>query len=178
MAGRTDERGGGGDGRRRRWVCRLLGAAREAAPGIHVHAFSPLEVAQGAASSGWSIRTCVPTSPVSGPFPPGVCCRPVAVLEAASLACRSARCGVLVGGLAGRPLSVRCEVRRSFLEKLKAAGLGSLPGTAAEVLDDGVRARLCPDKLSVDEWLEVPLPSCYRPACLGTPADRVNTRLA
>ena len=34
-------------------------------------------------------------------------------------------------------------------------GLGSLPGTAAEVLDDSVRAVLCPDKLSSEEWLEV-----------------------
>ncbi len=37
---------------------RLLATAREAAPGIHVHAFSPLEVAQGAAASGWSLDTC------------------------------------------------------------------------------------------------------------------------
>ena len=35
------------------------------------------------------------------------------------------------------------------------AGLGSLPGTAAEVLDDAVRAVLCPDKLNSEEWLEV-----------------------
>jgi FO synthase len=35
------------------------------------------------------------------------------------------------------------------------AGLGSLPGTAAEVLDDSVRAVLCPDKLNSEEWLEV-----------------------
>ena len=38
---------------------------------------------------------------------------------------------------------------------LKSAGLGSLPGTAAEVLDDGVRALLCPDKINTEEWLEV-----------------------
>lgn len=42
-----------------------------------------------------------------------------------------------------------------FLRQLKAAGLGSLPGTAAEVLDDAVRAVLCPDKLSSGEWLGV-----------------------
>lgn len=42
-----------------------------------------------------------------------------------------------------------------YLRKLKAAGLGSLPGTAAEVLDDSVRAVLCPDKLSTVQWLEV-----------------------
>ena len=35
------------------------------------------------------------------------------------------------------------------------AGLGSLPGTAAEVLDDAVRAVLCPDKLSTAQWVEV-----------------------
>lgn len=44
---------------------------------------------------------------------------------------------------------------RQYLSQLKAAGLGSLPGTAAEVLDDGVRALLCPDKLNTQQWLEV-----------------------
>jgi FO synthase len=34
-------------------------------------------------------------------------------------------------------------------------GLGTLPGTAAEILDDEVRAVICPDKLSTDEWLNV-----------------------
>ena len=43
----------------------------------------------------------------------------------------------------------------SFLTSLKNAGLGSLPGTAAEVLHDEVRATLCPDKLSTASWLEV-----------------------
>jgi FO synthase len=42
-----------------------------------------------------------------------------------------------------------------FLQALKAAGLGSLPGTAAEVLVDEVRDVICPDKLRTDEWLEV-----------------------
>ena len=42
-----------------------------------------------------------------------------------------------------------------FLERLQAAGLGSLPGTAAEILDDEVRAVICPDKLSTHEWLQV-----------------------
>lgn len=42
-----------------------------------------------------------------------------------------------------------------FLERLRSAGLGSLPGTAAEILDDGVRARICPDKLSTQQWLQV-----------------------
>ncbi len=41
-----------------------------------------------------------------------------------------------------------------YLMRLKEAGLKSLPGTAAEVLDDEVREILCPDKISTDEWLE------------------------
>jgi len=76
-------------------ICR---AVKEAVPGMHVHAFSPLEVWQGAATLG------VP-------------------LEA-------------------------------FLERLKEAGLGTLPGTAAEILDDEVRDVLCPDKLNTAQWLE------------------------
>ncbi|RTL94802.1 7,8-didemethyl-8-hydroxy-5-deazariboflavin synthase subunit CofH [Ancylobacter aquaticus] len=40
-----------------------------------------------------------------------------------------------------------------FLLRLKEAGLGSLPGTAAEILDDEVRALICPDKLTAQEWL-------------------------
>jgi FO synthase len=78
---------------------RILAAAKAGAPGIHVHAFSPLEVSHGAATLGWPVRR--------------------------------------------------------FLGTLRDAGLGSLPGTAAEVLDDAVRAELCPDKLSAAEWLEV-----------------------
>ena len=74
-------------------------AVKQAAPDIHIHAFSPLEVSQGAATLGI----------------------PVPV----------------------------------FLGRLRAAGLGSLPGTAAEILDDDVRAVLCPDKLSTAEWLSV-----------------------
>ena len=38
--------------------------------------------------------------------------------------------------------------------RLRDAGLGSLPGTAAEILDDDVRAVLCPDKITTDEWLD------------------------
>ena len=44
---------------------------------------------------------------------------------------------------------------RRFLEELKEAGLGTLPGTAAEILDDGVRAHLCPDKIRTSQWAEV-----------------------
>lgn len=74
-------------------------AAKEVAPEIHVHAFSPLEVWQGASSLGWSLER--------------------------------------------------------FLRALKEEGLGSLPGTAAEILDDEIRAILCPDKLTTDQWFEV-----------------------
>ena len=77
----------------------ILAAVKAAAPDMHVHAFSPLEVTQGAATLG---------------LPVG-----------------------------------------EFLQRLKEAGLGSLPGTAAEILDDEVRAVLCPDKLSTAEWLSV-----------------------
>jgi FO synthase len=44
---------------------------------------------------------------------------------------------------------------RSFLTRLREAGLGSLPGTAAEVLDDSVRQFLCPDKIRTAQWAEV-----------------------
>jgi FO synthase len=44
---------------------------------------------------------------------------------------------------------------REFLTRLRDAGLGSLPGTAAEVLDDQVRLHLCPDKVRTAEWAEV-----------------------
>ena len=77
-------------------ICRAVKAAE---PDIHVHAFSPLEVWQGAETLGLTLR--------------------------------------------------------EFLLKLKEAGLGTLPGTAAEVLDDEVRAELCPDKITTDQWLQV-----------------------
>ena len=77
-------------------ICRTVKAA---VPEMHVHAFSPLEVWQGAATLG------VPLD--------------------------------------------------AFLRQLQAAGLGTLPGTAAEVLDDEVRRDLCPDKLTTGQWLEV-----------------------
>jgi len=46
------------------------------------------------------------------------------------------------------------EPLADYLTRLKDAGLGSLPGTAAEILDDEVRAVLCPDKIDTQEWLE------------------------
>jgi len=42
-----------------------------------------------------------------------------------------------------------------YLERLRSAGLATLPGTAAEILDDEVRAVICPDKLTTHEWLTV-----------------------
>lgn len=45
--------------------------------------------------------------------------------------------------------------RRELLRELRLRGLGSLPGTAAEVLDDEVRTIICPDKLNTREWLSV-----------------------
>ena len=77
----------------------LCRAVKEAVPGMHVHAFSPLEVWQGARTLGVSVA--------------------------------------------------------ELLARLKAAGLASLPGTAAEVLDDEVRAVLCPDKIDTGQWLSV-----------------------
>jgi 7,8-didemethyl-8-hydroxy-5-deazariboflavin synthase CofH subunit len=41
-----------------------------------------------------------------------------------------------------------------YLTRLKEAGLKTLPGTAAEILDDEVRALICPDKINTEEWLE------------------------
>jgi FO synthase len=77
----------------------ILRAVKEAQPGMHIHAFSPLEVQQGAATLDL----------------------PVA----------------------------------EYLTRLKKAGLGTLPGTAAEILDDEVRDVLCHDKLNTQEWLDV-----------------------
>ena len=77
-------------------VCRAIKAA---VPDMHIHAFSPLEVTQGAATLGMPIR--------------------------------------------------------SFLAELKDAGLSTLPGTAAEILDDEVRAIICADKVNTAQWLDV-----------------------
>ncbi len=42
-----------------------------------------------------------------------------------------------------------------YLTRLRQAGLSTLPGTAAEILDDEIRAIICPDKLMTQQWLEV-----------------------
>jgi FO synthase len=47
------------------------------------------------------------------------------------------------------------EPLESYLARLKQAGLRTLPGTAAEILDDEVRSVLCPDKINTERWLEV-----------------------
>lgn len=75
-------------------VCR---AVADAAPGIHIHGFTALEVTEGAKRLG-------------------------------------------------EPLA-------DYLRRLIAVGLKSLPGTAAEILDDDIRAVLCPDKITTEEWL-------------------------
>jgi FO synthase len=77
----------------------ILKAVKQAQPAMHVHAFSPLEVSQGAQTLDMPLR--------------------------------------------------------DYLARLKDEGLGSLPGTAAEILDDEVRALICPDKLSRQGWLDV-----------------------
>lgn len=51
------------------------------------------------------------------------------------------------------------EDLRDYLIRIKEAGLASLPGTAAEILDDRVRAVLCPDKINTQQWLD-----CHRTA--------------
>jgi len=44
---------------------------------------------------------------------------------------------------------------REYLQELKDAGLGSMPGTAAEILDDEIRRQIAPDKVTTDQWIEV-----------------------
>ena len=77
----------------------VVRSIKNAVPGMHVHAFSALEVWQGAATLGLGLQ--------------------------------------------------------EYLAWLRDLGLGSLPGTAAEILDDEVRAVICPDKVTTDQWLDV-----------------------
>ncbi|MGA9098119.1 MAG: CofH family radical SAM protein, partial [Methanotrichaceae archaeon] len=48
-----------------------------------------------------------------------------------------------------------CISIKDSLQKLKKSGLGSMPGTAAEILVDSVRQEICPEKLNTDEWCSV-----------------------
>jgi FO synthase subunit 2 len=77
----------------------LLRAVKQAAPALHVHAFSPEEVKYGAELAGLSYI--------------------------------------------------------DYLQTLKEAGLGSLPGTSAEIFDDAVRKRLAGGRITTAEWIEV-----------------------
>ncbi len=77
----------------------IVQAVKAAVPGMHVHAFSPLEVHHGATTLGLSYE--------------------------------------------------------EFLADLKEQGLATLPGTAAEILSDDVRAIICPDKVDTAQWLAV-----------------------
>jgi FO synthase len=81
------------------YYARVVATIKEAVPGLHVHAFSALEIWQGAATLGLDLE--------------------------------------------------------AYLARLRDLGLGSLPGTAAEILDDEVRAVICPDKVTAGQWLEV-----------------------
>ena len=53
------------------------------------------------------------------------------------------------------PHNLSDTAQNAFLQELKSAGLNSLPGTAAEILHDDVRAIICPDKLSTDQWINI-----------------------
>ena len=48
----------------------------------------------------------------------------------------------------------KCTIRE-YLQGLKDAGVGSLPGTSAEVLDQPLRDRISPGRITVDQWIEV-----------------------
>ena len=118
---------------------RLLEAAKAGAPDIHVHAFSPLEVRETA-----SLNSCLPQYRVAHPL--------LVHLSSASLLTWHTPEFQVTEGAKTLGWSLR-----KYLTALKDAGLGSLPGTAAEVLDDETRAIICPDKLNTAQWLEVSL---------------------
>lgn len=44
---------------------------------------------------------------------------------------------------------------KETLKELKRSGLGSMPGTAAEILDDDIRRQICPDKITTAQWIEI-----------------------
>jgi len=72
---------------------------------------------------------------------------------------------------------------RDVLLALRDAGVGSLPGTAAEVLDDAVRRVLCPEKINTATWLEIvglaheiglPTTSTMLSGHIETPAQQIG----
>ena len=71
------------------------------------------------------------------------------------------------------PMEVHYMCERSgkqpggVFDYLRECGLGSTPGTAAEVLDDGVRARISPNKLPADRWVEI-IEACHRSGLRST----------
>jgi FO synthase len=71
------------------------------------------------------------------------------------------------------PMEVHYMCERSgkspddVFEYLRECGLGSTPGTAAEVLHDGVRQRISPNKLPVDRWVEI-IEACHRSGLRST----------
>ena len=65
------------------------------------------------------------------------------------------RARVLARSRSGRARRRSALPLADYLERLRDEGLASLPGTAAEVLDDEVRAVICPDKITTAQWLEV-----------------------
>jgi len=64
-----------------------------------------------------------------------------------------------------------------YLSLLRDEGLGSLPGTAAEILDDRVRQVLCPDKLNTGQWLEV-IETAHHVDCAQPPRSCSDTSMA
>lgn len=122
----------------------ILRAAKAGAPDMHVHAFSPLEVFEVRRVRVWMrVASVQPTCSVLR----CMACRRQAPHFSSPLPLSPTP-----PKQGARSLGVSVA---SFLATLKDAGLGSLPGTAAEVLHDGVRGVLCPDKLNTQEWLEV-----------------------
>jgi FO synthase len=71
------------------------------------------------------------------------------------------------------PMEVHFMCERSgkspeaVFDYLLECGLGSTPGTAAEVLHDGVRARISPNKLPADRWVEI-IEACHRSGLRST----------
>jgi len=138
----------------------VSGAARNQACPALSRPCSPLEVQQGAATLGWPLHKYLSALRDAGTFL--WCADLLDLLEMYGCACMPE---VRAWLLDCAPCEPSClpQVTNSRVSlhiltcccPCSCAGLGSLPGTAAEVLDDAVRAVLCPDKLSTTEWLEV-----------------------